>query len=75
MDHEQKLLPGWLYDKHFCTNADLQRLFGVSRSTIDRWTRERPNFPKKFKLTDAHGSITRYFTSDVARYLTSVTYT
>lgn len=74
LDHQQYLLPRWLSNKHFYTNADLQRLFSVSRSTIDRWTRERPSFPKKFELTDAHGSITRYLTSDLAHYLASVKY-
>ncbi|CAM3511532.1 AlpA family phage regulatory protein [Paracoccus nototheniae] len=67
------VLPSWLSRKHFCTNKDLQRFFDVSRATIDRWSRERPNFPKKFKLSDSHGSITRFLTSDVRNYIEAIT--
>lgn len=73
MNRDTDILPIWLSRKHLCTNKDLQRLFGVSRTTIDRWTRERPTFPNKLKLSDSHGSLTRFLTEDVRRYLQTVT--
>ncbi|WP_223789630.1 AlpA family phage regulatory protein [Marinicella meishanensis] len=29
---------------------EVARIFGVSLSTIDRWAKENPNFPRKVKL-------------------------
>ena len=73
MNRDTDILPIWLSRKHLCTNKDLQRLFGVSRTTIDRWTRERPTFPNKLKLSDSHGSLTKFLTEDVRRYLQTIT--
>lgn len=44
---ENDPLPSWLRGRTFCTIKDLQRLFEVSRATIDRWSRDLPDFPKK----------------------------
>lgn len=57
MNRDTDILPIWLSRKHLCTNKDLQRLFGVSRTTIDRWTRERPTFPNKLKLQTHMGHL------------------
>lgn len=73
MNRDIDISPIWLSRKHLCTNKDFQRLFGVSRTTIDRWTRERQTFPNKLKLSDSHGSLTRFLTENVRRYLERIT--
>lgn len=73
MDFNRKTMPDWLSKKHLCTNADLQRVFGVTRSTIDRWAKERTGFPRKVRFGDEHGSIVRFYTSDVQQYLSRIT--
>ncbi len=71
MPNANPTLPSWLKDKYFCTNKDLQRLFGVSRATLDRWSREDPTFPRKIKLSLGSPSscATRFLASDVVNYL------
>lgn len=60
------------HGRRYYTNKDLQKLFGVSRATIDRWCREKPNFPKKVNLVDpwhaGHGSV-RFLVAEVEAYL------
>lgn len=60
------------FARRYYTNKDLQRLFGVSRATIDRWSRENPDFPKKVRLVRewhaGHGT-TRFLVAEVEAYL------
>lgn len=73
MEPDCKTIPHWPSKKHLCSNDDLQRIFGVTRSIIDRWAKERPGFPRKVRLGDEHGSIVRFYTSDVQQYLSRIT--
>lgn len=59
----------------FYSNKDMQRIFGVSRATIDRWCRENPHFPKKVNLIGSWHSgrgSTRFVITEVEAYLKSI---
>ncbi|OYU19154.1 MAG: hypothetical protein CFE34_06710 [Rhodobacteraceae bacterium PARR1] len=72
--HDNDPLPPWLRNRTVCHIKDLMQLFEVSRSTIDRWSRDVPAFPKKVKITydPILNAATRFMVDDVRAYVRSL---